>query len=107
MCAGGDGDGFGLGLAAAVRVRERQILRPAPGRKNEEATAQEQKAVLIDVFHERIVARATGREADVCDTFGGATLTKGQTGLGEGPPPPVRSSSRGGGHLGCMYVLRK
>jgi hypothetical protein len=56
MRAGGNRYDFLLGLARAVRVREKPaLLRPAPARKNEQATAQEQKASLIDVFHKRIV----------------------------------------------------
>lgn len=56
MRAGGNGDDFWRRLTGAVRVREKPaLLRPAPARNNEQATAQEQKASLIDVFHKRIV----------------------------------------------------
>ena len=77
MCAGGNGDDFRLGLAGVVRVREKHaLLRPAPARKNEEATGQQQKAVLIDVFHERIVTPSEREESQACDTSASATLTK-------------------------------
>ncbi len=76
MRAGGNGYDVRLWLAGAVRVRGKPALRQAAARKNEQATAQEQRASLIGVFHERILAWATGRKVDVCDTFASVILTK-------------------------------
>src|SRR5712692_7483352 len=76
MRAGGNGDDFRLGLDGAVRVREKPALGPTPARRNERATAQEQKASLIDVFHRRIVTPSERQKSQACDTFASTPLTK-------------------------------
>jgi hypothetical protein len=70
MRAGGNGDDFRLGLGGMVRVREKPALRGTPACKNEQATGQQQMAVLIDVFHERIVAPILCRKCGVQTLFG-------------------------------------
>lgn len=61
MPTGGDRDDFRLGLAGAVRVREKPALGSAQASKDEQATAQEQGAGLVEVFHELILAPVRGK----------------------------------------------
>ena len=49
----------------AIGFREQNHLGRTPARKNEQATAQEQSASLINAFHGRIVAAAGGGECRV------------------------------------------
>src|SRR6266849_9550657 len=93
MRAGGNGYDFRLGLAGAIRVREKPALRPAPARKNEQATDQEQKAVFIDVFHERILALVCGRKSAACDTIASATLSSIPPGAGRIRATSLRGTS--------------